>query len=180
MCTFHTFLVKTQIKVTVSTWGEGFNAERCVKNYNPHLFFNTCATYSICVLKTWENNHFSLSRRSLTDESSLKSASATGNVKLCWHRTCNTVRLNSRCTFSSESQFPKSPMWRKNEFHFKPLSHLKPSGLITNGLPVLRCNKLKIARTKLAQRAANGPVWMPQAIKPFCLTHTAFLSNYET
>ena len=39
------------------------------------------------------------------------------------------------------------------------------------GSPVWKWKSLKNFRTKWAQRAANGPVWMPQALKPLSLIH---------
>ena len=38
-----------------------------------------------------------------------------------------------------------------------------------NGLPSMKVKSCKIFRTNLAQQAANGPVWMPQALKTLCL-----------
>ena len=38
-------------------------------------------------------------------------------------------------------------------------------------LPSMKVKSWKIFRTKLAQQAANGPVWMPRALKPLCLVH---------
>ena len=40
---FHTFLVKTQIKEATGIFGRDLNADEQLKNYNSHLFFNTCA-----------------------------------------------------------------------------------------------------------------------------------------
>ena len=53
-------------------------------------------------------------------------------------------------------------------FAFKiiPFSHYWSSGVIRNGSPVWKCKSCKIFRTKGVQRDANGPVWMPQALKP--------------
>ena len=39
-----------------------------------------------------------------------------------------------------------------------------------NGLPSMKVKRWKMTRTKLAQRAANGPVSMPLAMNPLCLT----------
>ena len=54
---------------------------------------------------------------------------------------------------------------RLGEFHF--LIFLGNKG---NGLWGIRVKRCKIFRTKWAQQAANGPLWMPQALKPMCLT----------
>ena len=48
-------------------------------------------------------------------------------------------------------------------------SHYWPSGVIRIGLPVWRWKSWKSFGTKWAQWAANGPVWMPQALKTPCL-----------
>ena len=50
-----------------------------------------------------------------------------------------------------------------------PFSHYWPSGVIRIGLPVWRWKSWKSFGTKWAQWAANGPVWMPQALKTPCL-----------
>ena len=38
-------------------------------------------------------------------------------------------------------------------------------------LPTIKVKSSENFRQKLAQKAANGPVWMPQALKPFGLIH---------
>ena len=48
------------------------------------------------------------------------------------------------------------------------MSHNWPSGLIRNGSPVWKCKRCKNIRTKWADWAANGLVWMPQALKLLC------------
>ena len=50
-----------------------------------------------------------------------------------------------------------------------PFSHYWPSGVIRIGLPVWRWKRCNNFRMWEVQRAANGPVWMPQAPKPLCL-----------
>ena len=52
-----------------------------------------------------------------------------------------------------------------------PFFHNWPSGVIRIGLPVWRWKRWNISRTKGVQRDANGPVWMPQALKTPCLIH---------
>ena len=52
-----------------------------------------------------------------------------------------------------------------------PFSDYWPSGVIRMGSPVWKCKSWKIFRTKVTQQDANGPVWMPQALKPLCLIH---------
>ena len=54
------------------------------------------------------------------------------------------------------------------ELHF---SDYWPSGVIRLGSPVWRWKSWKNFRTKVAQQDANGPVWMPQALKTLCLIH---------
>ena len=58
---------------------------------------------------------------------------------------------------------PSASLWL-GEFHF--LIFLGNKG---NGLWGMKVKSWKIFRTKLAQLAANGPVWMPQALKTPCL-----------
>ena len=48
------------------------------------------------------------------------------------------------------------------------LFHYWPSGVIRNGSPVWRWKRWKIF-TKWVQWAANGLVWMPQALKSICV-----------
>ena len=50
-------------------------------------------------------------------------------------------------------------------------SHYWPSGAIRIGLPVWRWKRWNNFRMWEVQRAANGPVWMPQALKTLCLIH---------
>ena len=50
-----------------------------------------------------------------------------------------------------------------------PFSHYWSSGVIRIGLPVWMWIWWKFFKTKWAQKAANGPVWMPQALKTLCL-----------
>ena len=52
-----------------------------------------------------------------------------------------------------------------------PFLHYWLSGVINFGLPVWKWKKWKMIRTKWAERVANGPVWMSQALKPLCLIH---------
>ena len=52
-----------------------------------------------------------------------------------------------------------------------PFSHYWPSGVIRIGLPVWKWKSWKISKTRGFQRDANGPVWMPQALKTFSLIH---------
>ena len=56
-----------------------------------------------------------------------------------------------------------------SEVGWIPLSHYWPSGVIRNGSPVWSSKRWKNFRTKLARWTANGPVWMPQALKSTCL-----------
>ena len=50
-----------------------------------------------------------------------------------------------------------------------PFSHYWPSGVIRIGLPVWRWKRWNNFGMWEVQRAAKGPVWMPQALKPLCL-----------
>ena len=50
-----------------------------------------------------------------------------------------------------------------------PFYHYWPSGIIRIGLPVWNSKSCKIFRTKGVKWDANGPVWMPQALKTLCL-----------
>ena len=50
-----------------------------------------------------------------------------------------------------------------------PLLALWVSGLITIGSPVWKWKSCKNFRTKWVEWAANGPVWMPQALETLCL-----------
>ena len=50
-----------------------------------------------------------------------------------------------------------------------PFSHYWPSGVIRNGSPVWKWKICKNMEIKVAQWAANGPVWIPKALKTFCL-----------
>ena len=52
-----------------------------------------------------------------------------------------------------------------------PFSLYWPSGVIRISLPVWRWKSWKNSRTKGAQRDANGPDWMPQALNTLCLIH---------
>ena len=58
---------------------------------------------------------------------------------------------------------------RLGEIHF-PIFSLPLSGVIRIGPQYKRVNNWKFTRTKLAQKAANGPIWMPQALKNLCHT----------
>ena len=51
-------------------------------------------------------------------------------------------------------------------------------GVIRNGSPVWRLKSMNISRTKGAQQAAKGPVWMPQALDPLCLIHFWSWENF--
>ena len=57
--------------------------------------------------------------------------------------------------FSRDEKFPFSQYW--------------PSGVIRIGSPVWKCKSWKNIKTKLAEWAANGPVWMAQALKTLSL-----------
>ena len=50
-----------------------------------------------------------------------------------------------------------------------PFSDYWPSGVIRMGSPVWRWKSWTNFRMWEVQRAANGPVWMPKALKPLCL-----------
>ena len=57
-------------------------------------------------------------------------------------------------------------------FLWIPFSHFQPLwGNKELGLPVWYVKCWKIIGTKLAERAANGPIWMPQVQKPLCHIH---------
>ena len=73
-------------------------------------------------------------------------------------------------------QFECSKHWKPTvSFFFGvvriPFSHYWPSGVIRMGSPVWKWKNWKFIRTKSAQQAANGPDWMPQALK----THRVIL-----
>ena len=72
------------------------------------------------------------------------------------------------------AQFECPRHWKPSvSFSFEvgwiPFSHYWPSGVIRNGSPVWKWKRWKSFRTKGAEWAANGPVWMPQALKTICL-----------
>ena len=50
-----------------------------------------------------------------------------------------------------------------------PFSAYWSSGVIRIGSPVWKCKSWKLFRTNVAQQAANGLVWMPQALKAHCI-----------
>ena len=58
------------------------------------------------------------------------------------------------------------PILELCEIHF---SYYWPSGVIRNGSPVWKWKWWKSLRTKGAEWAGNGPFWLPQALKTFCL-----------
>ena len=74
-------------------------------------------------------------------------------------------------------------MWLEQDNAIAPITSLKignfylfktlPGKLyeppLRNGSPVWRLKSMKNSRTKMAQQAANDPVWISQALKPLCL-----------
>ena len=60
-----------------------------------------------------------------------------------------------------------------------PPSHDLSSGVIRNGHAVWRWTKWKITRTKVAKKAANGTVWMFQALKSPCLVYMSTLESEQ-
>ena len=71
--------------------------------------------------------------------------------------SCSIVKV---CFFIAHSTVAHSEI---------PLSHYWCSGVIRNGPPVWKWKRWKHFWTKLADWAANGQVWMPQALKSLCL-----------
>ena len=56
------------------------------------------------------------------------------------------------------------------KFEEFPFHHYWPSGVIRIGLPEWKWKSCKNLETKVAQWAANGPDWMPKALKTLCVT----------
>ena len=124
------------------------------------------ALKTLCLIRFWgcENSLFPLlalwGNKNWPPSMKVKKLEIFGNKSGL--RGCKWSRLKGPGTETPLSH----PILKLGEL---PFPNIGPSGVIRIGLPLWKWIIWKSFTTKCAQWAANGPVWMPQALKPLCL-----------
>ena len=101
------------------------------------------------------------------------------------------VKMWEKLVPKTGQQSANGPVWMSQaqkpqcliQFWWIPFSPILPSSLWDNKNwpPVWKWKSCKIWKIKLPQQGANGPVWMPQALKILCLAQVGWnqFSNFQ-